>query len=42
MSNEALVLMISTGSVVTIVTLYFFIKILRTPPKEEDDSYPEE
>ncbi|MBK7038104.1 MAG: hypothetical protein KBF42_05570 [Chitinophagales bacterium] len=39
MSSEALIMMISTISVVAIVTTYFFWKVLKTPPKSEPDSY---
>ncbi len=41
MSAIALFMMISTISVITIVTGYFFWKVLKTPPKEEPDSYSE-
>ncbi len=41
MSSVALFMMISTISVITIVTGYFFWKVLKTPPKEEPDSYSE-
>ncbi|MBK8344037.1 MAG: hypothetical protein IPL12_12410 [Bacteroidetes bacterium] len=41
MSSIALFMMISTISVITIVTVYFFWKVLKTPPKEEPDSYSE-
>lgn len=41
MSSIALIMMISTVSVVTLITGYFFWKVLKTPPKEEPDSYSE-
>jgi len=41
MSNIALFMMISTVSVVTIVTGYFFWKVLKAPPREEPDSFLE-
>jgi hypothetical protein len=30
---------LATEIVVTLVTIYYFVKVLRTPPKEEPDSY---
>lgn len=41
MSSIALIMMISTITVVTVITGYFFWKVLKTPPKEEPDSYSE-
>jgi hypothetical protein len=41
MSSEALIMMISTITIVTIITASFFIKVLRTPPRPEPDSYEE-
>jgi hypothetical protein len=41
MSSIALIMMISTISVVTGITGYFFWKVLKTPPKDEPDSYYE-
>lgn len=41
MSTIALVMMISTITVVTVITASFFIKVLRTPPRPEPDSYEE-
>ena len=38
-NDSALYLMISTQVLVTGVTLYFFFKVLRTPPRPEPDSY---
>lgn len=39
MSTTALILMISVETVITAITVYYFIKILRTKPKPEPDSY---
>ena len=39
MNTSALVLMLLTMIVVTSVTVYFFVKVLRTPPRTEPDSY---
>lgn len=39
MNPIALVLMISTMTLVTVITGYFFIRVLRTPPRPEPDSY---
>lgn len=41
MSSIALTMMICTVSVVAMITGYFFWKVLKTPPKEEPDSYSE-
>jgi hypothetical protein len=37
MTTAALITMIVTMSIVASVNAYFFIKILRTPPKSEND-----
>jgi len=37
MTTEAIILMIVTTTIVTAFAVYFFIKVLRTPPKS--DSY---
>lgn len=37
MSTDALVFMIVVQGTVTIVTAYFFIRVLRTPPKSEKE-----
>lgn len=42
MNTVALIMMISTTSLVSIISIYFFVKILRTPPRDEPDSYSEE
>lgn len=39
MSTSALTMMLFAEITVTAVTLYFFWKVLTTPPKKEPDSY---
>ncbi|MCB0516455.1 MAG: hypothetical protein R2798_12525 [Chitinophagales bacterium] len=39
MNTSALITMILVQVPVTIVTIYFFLKVLRTPPRAEPDSY---
>lgn len=39
MNTSALILMLITQVVVTCITVYFFVKVLRTPPRNEPDSY---
>ncbi len=39
MNPIALVLMVSTMTLVTAITGYFFVRVLRTPPRPEPDSY---
>jgi len=39
MNSIALIMMISTVGVVTLITGYFFWRVLTTPPKAEPDSY---
>ncbi len=41
MNTSALILMVTVQLTVTIFTIYFFVKVLRTPPKQEPDSYDE-
>ena len=41
MNTSALVLMISSVSIVTVITAYFFYRVLTTKPKPEPDSYSE-
>lgn len=41
MSTSALILMVVVQLSVSVVTIYFFRKVLRTPPREEPDSYIE-
>lgn len=38
MSSQALILIVITWSSVTFATVYFFWKVLKTPPKPEQDS----
>jgi hypothetical protein len=42
MNTSALLTMLITEAVITLVTIYFFWKVLKTPPKPEEDSYSEE
>jgi hypothetical protein len=39
MNSSALIMMLVTEIVVTAVTIYYFIKVLKTPPKPEPDSF---
>ncbi|MBL0310521.1 MAG: hypothetical protein IPP77_12870 [Bacteroidetes bacterium] len=41
MNTQALIVMLAAEGVVTFFVLYFFIKVLKTPPKPEPDSYSE-
>jgi hypothetical protein len=41
MSNSAFITMIVVQVTVTIITGYFFYKVLTTPPRQEPDSYSE-
>jgi hypothetical protein len=41
MSTSALVMMIVTEATITVITGYFFWKVLKTPPKKEPDSFSE-
>ena len=41
MNPLALTVMLFTMVSITLVTIYFFAKVLRTPPKPEPDSYSE-
>lgn len=41
MSGSALFMMITTVTVVTLVTAYFFWLVLKTPSREEPDSFSE-
>ena len=41
MNSSALIMMLVTEIVVTGFTIYYFVKVLKTPPKEEPDSYVE-
>jgi hypothetical protein len=42
METQALVFMVSAEVIITGLTLYFFIRVLFTKPKDEPDSYTEE
>jgi hypothetical protein len=39
MTSGALILMVTVQVIVTLITGYFFYKVLRTPSKPEPDSY---
>ncbi|WP_242926791.1 hypothetical protein [Pontibacter vulgaris] len=39
MNTSALIIMLTTLTLVTGLTLYFFARVLKTPPKPEPDSY---
>jgi hypothetical protein len=39
MNASALIIMLTTMIMVTGLTLYFFFRVLTTPPKPEPDSY---
>jgi hypothetical protein len=39
MNTSALVVMLSTMLLVAALTVYFFYRVLNTPPKPEPDSY---
>ncbi len=39
MSTSALTMMLTTQIVVTAITIYFFYKVLKTPPRKEPDSF---
>jgi hypothetical protein len=42
MNTSALIMMVTSMSVVIFMTLYYFIKVLRTPAKDpKNDSYSE-
>jgi hypothetical protein len=41
METASLIIMIVVQVSVTCITGFFFYKVLRTPPKEEPDSYSE-
>ncbi len=41
MNSTAVIIMAATMLLVTSVTGYFFIRVLKTPPKPEPDSYSE-
>lgn len=39
MKTDALILMLLVQGTVTAFTIYFFVKVLKTPPNPEPDSY---
>jgi len=41
MNSTALTMMLVTEITVTCITVYFFYRVLRTPPNAEPDSYSE-
>jgi len=41
MNNNALIFMIFSETVITGITVYFFLKVLFAKPKPEPDSYSE-
>ncbi|MGD1842725.1 MAG: hypothetical protein ACFB0B_17785 [Thermonemataceae bacterium] len=41
MTTEALITMLTVQVTVVCLTTYFFIRVLKTPPKPEPDSYSE-
>ena len=41
MNTSALIVMLTTMSLVTGFTIYFFLKVLKTPPKPEPDALRE-
>lgn len=41
MNTSALIMMVVTEVLVTFITVYFFYRVLTTPPKPEPDSYNE-
>ncbi len=42
MTTSAITMMILVQLAVTIVTAYFFVKVLKAPKKSETDSYTDE
>lgn len=41
MSTNGLITLLVSNAAITLITIYFFWKILRTPSKPEPDSYSE-
>lgn len=39
MSNSGLTILLLAEGVITVITFYFFWKVLKTPPRKEPDSY---
>ena len=42
MTTAAWIMMLVTEGVVALFTFYFLVKVVRTPPKSEPDSYSRE
>lgn len=42
MTISALITMVLVQVLVSLITGYFFLKVLKSPPKPEEDSYTEE
>ena len=41
MNSSALAMMLVTEVIITAITIYFFWRVLKTPPEPEPDSYSE-
>jgi len=41
MTTGALVMMILAEGIITVITVYFFWKVIKTPPRKEPDSFVE-
>jgi hypothetical protein len=41
MNSQALIMMIAAEGIITVITIYFFVKVLTMPKKKEPDSYTE-
>lgn len=39
MTTSAIIMMLTTSALITVITGYFAYKVLKTPPKPEPDSY---
>jgi hypothetical protein len=39
MNTSALILMFAAEGIIAAITIYFFIRVLNTPPRAEPDSY---
>ena len=39
MTNSALIMMLSAEIFISSAMIYFFVRVLTTPPKQENDSY---
>ncbi len=42
METQPLIFMIVSEAIITMLTVYFFIKVLTTKPRKEPDSYTNE